>query len=104
MSARKRISLEVKDTAIPIVTNLVKQKILSLSKELVPAAVKESLYDLTHIQQELKDNLVFSSLSGISSDAIPLDCAKSIPLDVVDDFKGIVQKGNIIQKKKLSRK
>ena len=30
-----------------------------------------------HIQQECKDNLMFSSFSGISSDAIPLDCAKS---------------------------
>ena len=28
----------------------------------------------------------------MSSDAVPLDCAKSIPLDVVDDFKGNVQK------------
>ena len=47
MSACKQIRLVVKDTAIPIVTNLAKQKILSLSKELVPSAV--TIYTIWHI-------------------------------------------------------
>ena len=51
MSAHKQISLEVKDTAKPIVFTSAKQSVLSLSKAIVPAAVKESLNDITQIQQ-----------------------------------------------------
>ena len=65
---------------------------LSSSKEIIPAAVKSSLNYFIRIQKEPNDNKVFSSLSGISSYAIPLDCAKSISLDVVDGFKTDVQK------------
>ena len=54
--------------------------------------VQQSLNDFIHIQKEPNGNNVFSPLSGISSDAIPLDCAKSIPLDLVDGFKTNVQK------------
>ena len=41
-SARKQISLEGKATATSIVTNLAKQKVMSLSKEIIPAMVKQS--------------------------------------------------------------
>ena len=71
--------MEVKDTATPIVLNCARKNILSLSKEIIPAAVKDSLNNFIPIQQEPSDNNVFSSLSGISSDAIPIDYAKSIP-------------------------
>ena len=87
MSARKQISMEVKDTAKPIVLNLAKQNVLSLLKGIVPAAVKESLNDILHIQQVPDNDKFLSSLSGVSSDSVPVECAKSISLDVVDGFK-----------------
>ena len=49
MSARKQINLEVKESAAPIVCNLAKQKVLSLSKEIVPAVAKELLNDVIEL-------------------------------------------------------
>ena len=61
-----------------------KPKVLSLSKEIVPAVVRESINDFLKLQASFdKDNL-FSSVSGLQDDFVSEDCAKSIPLGIVD--------------------
>ena len=47
MFACKQISSEVKDTVKPMVFTLAKESVLSLSNDIVPEAVKETLSDLT---------------------------------------------------------
>ena len=53
MSARKQINMEVKDSAEPIVYDVAKPIILSLSKENFPATIKESLNDLMTLQKNI---------------------------------------------------
>ena len=84
MSAREQINLEVKESAKPIVHDLAKQKVLSLSKEIVPAFIKESLNDFIELQKTSdKDKKKGLSISGLLSEFVSEDCAKSIPLDRV---------------------
>ena len=73
----KKLQMSAKDTAWPIVFHLAKENVLSLSKEIVPEAVKETLKDMTKIQQMPVNVKLFSSVSGVLSDAVPVNCAKS---------------------------
>ena len=59
-------------------------------KPIVYTLAKENELQIQQISA--KDNL-FSSVSGASSDLVPVDCAKSIPLDVMDGFKQCKSKG-----------
>ena len=76
--------MKVRTTAQPIVLCSAKEKVLSLPKEIVPEAVKETLNGMTQIQQTPINDKLFSLVLGVLSDAVPVDCAKTIPLDVVD--------------------
>ena len=83
----------VHDVAKPIV--------LSLSKEIIPATIKESLNDLMTLQKTSGNDNVFSSASGLLKDSVSDDFAKSIPLDVCDFKKK--SKLESKQKKKKSQ-
>ena len=86
MSACKQINMEVKYSAQPIVYDVPKPIVLSLSKKIIPATIKESLNDLMTLQKTSGKNNVFSSASGLLKESVSVDFAKSIPLDV-SDFK-----------------
>ena len=60
---------------------------LSLPKEIVPAAVKESMNDLALLQEVPGNDDMFASASNITSDLVSLECAKSIPFNVASGFK-----------------
>ena len=77
MSARKQISLEFKDPAKPSVFTLAKESVLFLLKEILPDAAKETLNDLTQIQQIPANNNFFSFVLGISSDSITVELCKN---------------------------
>ena len=49
MPACEQISLEVKEAPQPIVHELAKQNVLSLSKEIIPATVKKSMFDFASL-------------------------------------------------------
>ena len=74
-SACKQIRSEAKSKAKPIVFNLAKETVFSLSNEIVPDAAKETLNAL-QIQQTSFHDKLFLAVSGGSSDVVPLDCAK----------------------------
>ena len=76
MPARTQRSLEVKESAQPIVHELAKQNVLSLFKEIL----KNQLTILSKDKYKL-----FSSVSGVLSDCVSIDCAKSISLDIKAD-------------------
>ena len=59
MSACKQINLEVKESAEPAVHDLAKQKVLSLSKEIVPASVNKSLNAFIELQNLLTMPICF---------------------------------------------
>ena len=92
MSAQKQLNLEVKESAKPIVHDLAKQKVLSLSKDIVPAVVKEPLNDCIELQKTSDKDKMFSSMSGLLSEFVSEDCAKNIPLDIVNVRKESTKK------------
>ena len=83
----KHINLVVKESAKPIVHDLAKQKVLSLSKEIIPAAVKEPINDFIKLQSSGDRDKVFSSVSGLQSEFVSEDYAESIPLGIVAERK-----------------
>ena len=60
MSVHKHIGLEVKNTV-----HLAKESVLSLSKEIIPEAVKEALNDMRQIQQTPANDMLFPSVAGV---------------------------------------
>ena len=54
---------------------------------LVIKGLKESLKDFIQLQKATGNDKVFSFFFGVSSDSVPVGCAKNISLDVVDGRK-----------------
>ena len=75
MSACKQINLEMKESAEPVVHDLAKQKVLSLSKEIVPASVNKSLNNFIELQKSSDNANMFSSVYGLLSEVVSEDCA-----------------------------
>ena len=75
VSAQTDHNLEVKGSAEPVVHDLAKQKVLSLSKEIVPTSVNKSLNDFIELQNASDNANMFSSVSGLLSEVVSEDCA-----------------------------
>ena len=63
----------------------------------VPAAIRESINDFLKLQTSFDKDKMFSSVSGLQSDFVSEDYAKSIPLDIVDEWKAASVKSNSSQ-------